>query len=255
MRSKKIKRKPAAADGHDPAIRVDVVEPNAWAQRLVATMDGTVPAAMLAQLRQQAAVLVEAPTAPSRPMSPDPTKPIIVRDERGLMDVVAAIDGANAVSLDIETKGLDARKGEIAGVGLAVDGGAFYIPLGHRFEETGQLRPDQLPLGEVLSALRLQDRPLVAHNAKFEYRWLRHHGGITCFFIWDTMLAARLLHSDLKADLELVACRELDVPPWAISPADMKRIELLPIDRVASYCAKDCVHTLALYRSQLECLA
>ena len=60
--------------------------------------------------------------------------------------------------------------GEIVGVGLATRAGNYYLPVGHRFEESGRLRPDQLPLDVVVRELRLADLPLIAHNAKFEFR-------------------------------------------------------------------------------------
>jgi hypothetical protein len=100
------------------------------------------------------------------------------------------------------------------GVGLAVVDAAYYIPINHRFADGGALRPNQLPLGEVLSVLRLQDKDLINHNSKFERKWLSHHGHIETRVVWDTMIAARLLRCDRSAELKDVAARELDVPDW-----------------------------------------
>jgi hypothetical protein len=69
------------------------------------------------------------------------------------------------------------------------------------------------------------------------------------------MLAARLLRSDQSAELKDVAQRELDVPAWHLTKDEMKRVALLPIDKVAGYCAKDVHYTLELARRQRECLA
>ena len=69
------------------------------------------------------------------------------------------------------------------------------------------------------------------------------------------MLAARLLRSDLPAELKDLAVRELDVPDWGLTKADIERVQFLPIERVARYCAKDCRYTLELYRRQRACLA
>jgi DNA polymerase I-like protein with 3'-5' exonuclease and polymerase domains len=96
---------------------------------------------------------------------------------------------------------------------------------------------------------------MIGHNAKYEYKWLFHHGKIRCQFAWDTMIAARLLRSDLPADLKSLAARDLDVPEWDLPKGEKARIRFLPIEDVAAYCAKDCWYTLMLYRRQKECLA
>jgi hypothetical protein len=58
----------------------------------------------------------------------------------------------------------------------------------------------------------------------------------------------------LPADLKTLAGRELDVPDWGLSKAEIKRLQFLPIEVVAAYCAKDCAYALLLYRRQLACL-
>jgi ribonuclease D len=117
------------------------------------------------------------------------------------------------------------------------------------------LLPDQFTAPEVAAALGLGRLPLVAHNAKFELKWLRRHAGISPHFVWDTMLVARLLRSDLPSGLKETAVRELDVPDWGLSKEELGRIQFLPIDRVARYCAKDVWYTLQLMRRQQACLA
>ena len=109
-----------------------------------------------------------------------------------------------------------------------------------------RLRPNQLPLTDVLTALQLRTKTLIAHDAKFELKWLRRHGNVDCDFHWDTMIAARLLRSDLSGDLEKVVVRELDVPEWALPPADLKRLLFLPIETIAARCAKDCRYTFEI---------
>ena len=188
-------------------------------------------------------------------MPPDPTRPTVVRTQARYRDVAKKVVEAPEVVVDLETSDLDYRKGEIVGIGLALRDGPLYIPISHRFEEDGKLRPCQLSLVNVLTALRLQEKHLIGHNAKFEFKWLRHHGNFRCEFGWDTMVAARLLRSDLPADLKAIAERELDVPDWGLSKAEIKRVQFLPIETVAAYCAKDCWYTLAIYRRQRACLA
>ena len=197
---------------------------------------------------------IEAGSVIANPLPPDPTAPQIVRKRGELKQIATQLAGASGVVIDLETSALNPRVGEIVGLGLAVECGTYYVPINHRFEETKLLRPDQLTLNDVVGALHIADLPLVAHNAKFELRWLRWHAGVTCKFIWDTLLAARLLRSDLPAELKDVATSELDVPDWGLSKFDIARIQFLPIDQVARYCAKDCWYTAQLLRKQHACL-
>jgi hypothetical protein len=224
-----------------------------WAKGLVSTLHGQLRADELALLQSQTAALGRE-TAASAVVTADPTRPIILRDVQALTDAAAQLtDGAELV-IDLETSDLDCGKGEIVGIGLASAAAVYYIPLAHRFEATMLLRPNQMPLTRALEILRLQDRKLIAHNAKFEWKWLRQHGKIECQFAWDTMIAARLLHSDMPADLKSTAIRELDVPDWGLAKAEIQRIAFLPVEQAAAYCGKDCYYTLQLHERQRKCL-
>jgi len=247
---KKSKKQPAQAKPETPEPTAMCIL-TAWAQKLVDGVDGSVSQLELLTLKQQLLGLATAPVEVA-PVLADPTMPIIVRDDAALKELATRLDEQDVVSVDLETTSLDPRQVVIVGVGVAIDAATFYIPISHRIEADGTLRPGQLPLVEVLHALRLEDRPLVAHNAKFEFRVLRYHGGISCRFLWDTMIGARLLRSDLPADLKSVAVRELDVPDWGLPVKEMKRIQLLSIERVAAYCAKDCWYTRLLTLRQRE---
>ena len=224
-----------------------------WANDLLGELDGKVSLADLIQLRQQVTALDSAPTTQA-PLPPDPTKPTIVTGTEALSELAAKLAAGADIAVDLETSSRDHRSGVIVGIGLAIDDGTYYVPVNSLLDDGSGLRPGQLPLVTVLEKLRLQDKHLIAHNSKYEFQWLRHHGNIKCQFVWDTMFAARLLRSDLPADLKTVAERELDVTPWGLSSGDMARMQFLPINQVAAYCAKDCWYTLALYRRQQACV-
>jgi DNA primase len=183
----------------------------------------------------------------------DPMEPTIVRDAASLSALSDVLAVAEEVVVDLETSGLDHRAGEIVGIGIAVAERTFYVPIGHRLLVTNALQPDQLPLAEVLQSLKLEDRQLIADNAKFEFKWLLRHGGITCTFSWDTMLASRLLNSSEPAGLKEIAARELNVPDWSLSPREISNMAIVPIETAARYCAKDVWYTLLMKRKQAEC--
>lgn len=237
---------PTSAELHEPP---DVA---AWARGVLAEMAERLTVSERTRLQSQIDDIGRDPVAAP---PPDPSRPVIVRDIDGLQTLARRIDLADVVVVDLETSDLNPRKGKIVGLGVAIADGAAYIPVSHVFGSTNSLLPGQLPLAQVLQELRLQDRPLVGHNAKFETKWLRRHGGIEPAFVWDTMIAARLLRSDLAGDLEAVAMRELDVPAWSLPANEITQVQFMTVDRVAAYCGKDVWHTLALYRKQVACLA
>lgn len=223
-----------------------------WGKELIRDLSGHIPAEEEAFIAAQVHALGR--DNPARPnLPPDPTSPTIVNNRNVLKTLAAKMADADDIVLDLETSDLDPRKGVVVGAGLAIADATYYLPINHCFEESGALRPGQLTLLDVLRVLPLQ-KPFINHNVKFEMRWLHYHGRVNCRFVWDTMIAARLLRSDLPSDLETVAMREFDVPAWGMPQADIKRVRFVPIERVASYCAKDCWYTLSLYREQRACM-
>ena len=46
-----------------------------------------------------------------------------------------------------------------------------------------QRKHPQLAGGKINRDLQLENRRLIADNAKFGFRWLHYHGGITCNFV------------------------------------------------------------------------
>jgi DNA polymerase I-like protein with 3'-5' exonuclease and polymerase domains len=226
---------------------------SAWTRTVLAENAGGLSEDELAVIEGQLqSIAASAPSASTLP--PDPTAVSIIWSRKDLKRLASRLPDAPEVVIDLETSSLAPQDGEIVGVGLSVADGNFYAPTAHRFEESKLLRPDQLPVALVAKELRLERLPLVAHNAKFELKWLRRHAGITVHFAWDVMLAARLLTSHLPADLKDLAARELDAPDWALSKQEIKRVQFLPVERVARYCGRDCRYTLELYRRQKACL-
>lgn len=240
---------PADGAAAGPAPALDVA---AWARGVLsqAANELTEEERMLLEGQVKSFGRVEASPAP---LPPDPTAPTVVRDRKALGQLAARLAGLPEIVIDLETSDLDPFTGEIVGVGISAADTNYYLPTGHRFED-GKLRPDQLPVSVVARQLHLEQLSLVAHNAKYEFRWLRRHAGVTCRFVWDVMLAARLLAAHLPADLKDLAMRELDVPDWSLGKEEIKKVQLLPVERVARYCAKDCYYTLELYRRQRACL-
>jgi DNA polymerase I-like protein with 3'-5' exonuclease and polymerase domains len=226
----------------------------AWAEHLVEMLSRGaegLPEEDLAALKSQLSALTAAPavTPPA-----DDKQTAVVRRRQDLERLAQALRAAPVVAVDLATSRTDPRAGEVVGVGLACAGEAYYVPSAHRLEGARELLPDQTPPADLAQALGLDRLPLLAHDAKRALRWLRHCAGVNLCFAWDTMLAARLLRSDLPAGLQETACRELDVPDWGLSARELARVQFLPIDRVAAHCGKNARYTLELYQRQQACL-
>lgn len=84
----------------------------------------------------------------------------------------------------------------------------------------------------------------VAHNGKFDCRWLRHFG-VTRTTTFDTMFAAHLLDENRPKGLKPLARQLLGAEAWAMST---KSLLEEPIDRVLEYNGLDTWHTMRLWR-------
>ncbi len=84
----------------------------------------------------------------------------------------------------------------------------------------------------------------VAHNGKFDCRWLRQFGWDTIDLTFDTMLAAHTLDENRPKGLKPLAQSIHGVPPWAI---DTKDLLDTPLKDVLWYNALDTYHTANLY--------
>lgn len=87
-------------------------------------------------------------------------------------------------------------------------------------------------------------RKSIAHNGKFDNRWLRQWG-VERYLTFDTMLAAHLLDENRRKSLKELAHMELGVPNWAI---ETKELLKTPIMEVLEYNALDTWYTYWLYR-------
>lgn len=119
------------------------------------------------------------------------------------LEVVAGrLAESEVVGVDTETTGLSPRDGRIRLLQLATGDETYIVDL----FEVGDLSP----LREVL-----EDGPeKIAHNAKFDFSFLRNEYGVSLSPLFDTMLAAQLLSGGDQTpsfSLEAVAQRYVEV--------------------------------------------
>jgi DNA polymerase-1 len=127
-----------------------------------------------------------------------------------LQDWVQRLLSAELTAVDTETDSLDPMAARIVGISFAVEPGrAAYVPTGH----VGPDAPDQLPLDDVLAALKPwledADRPKVGQNLKYDLHVLANHGITLRGVAHDTMLESYVLEAHLGHGLEKLAERHL----------------------------------------------
>ena len=202
----------------------------AWAGALLDTLPVDVTAEDRATVAAQIAALGRATTDAKAVVAARPT---IVRTDAAVQELIAIITNATYVVVHLTTTSDDPRRGALIGIGLRVANSSYYVPVRHTVAGTSIHRPGQCSLPVLVSLLLAADGKFVAHDAKSMLRWLGFHLGIRVRFAWDTQVAAKLLRSDLPADLEAVAARELGETIPEVPAINQSDIGASPIEAVA----------------------
>jgi len=137
----------------------------------------------------------------------------LIKTEEELRKVVESLSTHLAIGLDTETTELDPYFGRLRLIQLATPNGVHIIDL-DAFRNGGNgdlLQTNALaPLRYLLSA----HRPVkVAHNAKFDAKFIKHSLGVDLGGLFDTLLASQLLGAgdiEERHGLEAVASRYLN---------------------------------------------
>ena len=199
--------------------------------------------------------LFEQPSAPLSPAvlpSPRETnlKVTVVDSSAGLSALAKVLSNASTISFDTETTSTDEMTASLVGISLAVEPGhGYYIPVGHK---TG----DQLPLEQVLSALRkpMTDAriPKTGHNLKYDFIMLARNGLVAAPLAFDTMLAEYVLdpgsrNLGLKAMSEIRLGESMTHIEELIGKGKNQRtMDAVEIAAAAPYAAADAETTLRL---------
>ncbi|MGI8470002.1 MAG: DNA polymerase [Pyrinomonadaceae bacterium] len=163
----------------------------------------------------------------------------LITDAETLRNACEQLKQKDVLGFDTETTALDPYQGIIRLVQLSDGTDTKVIDL-KPFAEKGDLKtlPELAPLRDLLAA----PKPVkVAHNAKFDAKWIKHHLGVEVNGIFDTLLASQLIAAgdqDRRHNLAEVAQVflgiELDkseqVSDWSAAELSQSQIE---------YAAKD----------------
>ncbi len=116
----------------------------------------------------------------------------LVRDAEGLRSACEELGNARFLGFDVETTDLDPYKGDLRLVQLS-DGASTKVIDLKAFGRGGEslaADPALAPLRELLASAK---QTKIAHNAKFDTKWVRHHLGTEVGGIYDTYLASILI--------------------------------------------------------------
>ena len=176
----------------------------------------------------------------------------LITDAEVLREACEQLKTDDYLGFDTETTALDPYEGEIRLVQLSNGKDTKVIDL-KPFAERGDLRTsaELAPLRELLSA----DKPIkIAHNAKFDAKWVKHHLNVELSGIFDTLLASQLIAAgdqDRRHSLAEVTSyflgTELDkseqVSDWSAAELSQSQIE---------YAARDAATMVPLREKMLE---
>ncbi len=164
--------------------------------------------------------------------------------------------GANLFSLAVQTDGADYMRARLVGLSICIEPGrAGYVPLAHDYAGA----PAQLPLDEVLAALRplLEDAAAgkVGHDQKLVAHVLANHGIAIAGLRYDQMLESYVWNSTATShELDDDAAHYLGMTPLTLVEVAGKGAKQLPwgqvpVDRATEYAAQNADLALRLHRS------
>lgn len=132
----------------------------------------------------------------------------LITTAEGVRRAAQQLTSHSVLGLDTETTELDPYRGRMRLIQLAAPDGVRIFDLDHFGGEPAQSLELQ-PLRDLLAATR----PVkVAHNAKFDAKWVKHQLGVELGAVFDSFLASQLIsagNSDDRHGLSPVAERYL----------------------------------------------
>lgn len=174
-----------------------------------------------------------------------------VRTVEALRSTLKAVRHAGVVSYDIETTGAAEYEPGAAVVSIAVTvahgldmstAHTYEVPL---FHPESPFRKQWVTVLTKLTQAMVKVKRRVAHNAKFDTKWIQHFTGIGDFLpTFDTIVAAALLDENRPKGLKPLAQMLLGAEPWGIDTKDLLNT---PLDEILVYNGLDTWHTLRLY--------
>lgn len=188
------------------------------------------------------------------PAEPDKIDYQTILDKATLAAWIEKLKSADLVGLDTETTSLDPMQAKLVGISFATSPGhAAYVPVAH----DGPGAPEQLDRDYVLAQLRpwLEDTNAkkLLHNAKYDTHIFANHGVALNGIAHDSMLAAYVLQSHRRVNLQDLCIQWLGITGTTyeeICGKGAKQIGFNEVDleQAAFYACEDADFTLRLHQ-------
>ncbi len=128
--------------------------------------------------------------------SPDKPPYELVQDNKRVKELARQFAKAKTLGVDVEATGLDPYTSELLLLQIGVDDQAYLFD------------PLQVDLSLLKPPLSASQPLKIVQNASFDYKFIKHHLGITLGNLFDTMLAERMLTAGLSRNVSLAAMSE-----------------------------------------------
>src|SRR5258708_9384386 len=139
-----------------------------------------------------------------------PTRYHVIRNEPDLRSAVAHLERQPVIGLDTETTDLDPYSARLRLIQLAAPDGVSIIDI-------DAFAGRDLSRGEEFASLRrllAAPRPIkIAHNAKFDAKFIKHNLGVDLGGLFDTLLASQIISAgdiEERHGLDVVTSRYLN---------------------------------------------
>ena len=144
------------------------------------------------------------------------------------------------ISYDVETTCLhDTDNGKLLLVGLGTARMNWVVPLDHK----DAILNRELVVEVLNTILQANHVKKIAHNGKFDNRWLRSRG-VHPYIGFDTFLASYCMNVTLPSSLKYLAKTRCGASDY---DKDAQFNEAFPLWKLAEYCAFDAYYTRRLY--------
>ena len=134
----------------------------------------------------------------------------LITSAEELRRAVDDLQTRNAIGLDTETTDLDPYLSRLRLIQLATGDAVYIIDVNHFAEGDMKLSDALAPLRRLLTS----PRPIkIAHNAKFDAKFIKHNLGVDIVGLFDTLLASQLVSAgdiEERHGLEAIAGRYLN---------------------------------------------
>ena len=134
----------------------------------------------------------------------------LIKNADELRKAIETLETQAVVGLDTETTDLDPFTARLRLIQLATADRVFIVDFDHFANGDGAKSEDLAPLRRLLAA----PRPIkIAHNAKFDAKFIKHNLGVDLGGLFDTLLASQLVGAgdiEERHGLETVASRYLN---------------------------------------------